>query len=245
MLICKSCGKNVGSFDNQGTKDNPVCFDCANKNTVCCKCGMAVSISDYVSDDGKKYCRSCFDQHSKEKREISSPKTAETAPGIVEVRRFTRSEKSQKMIVLGCVFGAVGLALAVFRHSFTMPLWGLGLLLSLAMLVSKNRPVLTFFDSCLKFRLAWIMPERVLRYEDILDVRSEGMKLVVSSSGRVKELRIRMGLFDEEYHNEIEKLLRNIAATKTLEPSRRMQHESSDDVIEITVSSDIQEPIQV
>jgi hypothetical protein len=68
MLKCKTCGKKVGFLDNQGNNDNPICFDCANKNMFCEKCNKSISVSDYMSYEGKKICPICFEQISKEER---------------------------------------------------------------------------------------------------------------------------------------------------------------------------------
>jgi hypothetical protein len=60
---CKKCGTMVGTFDNYGSKADPLCFDCAN-NQTCEECGAKISVSKQIDFNNKRLCRSCYNRLS-------------------------------------------------------------------------------------------------------------------------------------------------------------------------------------
>jgi hypothetical protein len=60
---CSLCDCGLGRFDNYGTDQRPLCFDCSN-NVTCAKCGKRISVDRQISSDKGILCRSCVNAES-------------------------------------------------------------------------------------------------------------------------------------------------------------------------------------
>lgn len=67
---CTQCNTNLSLMENYGTRDNILCFNCANSLT-CSECGIKVDVNDQIKSNAKIYCPPCH--------EASSQKTISTA----------------------------------------------------------------------------------------------------------------------------------------------------------------------
>jgi hypothetical protein len=55
---CIQCNKKLGFLENYGDRNNPLCFDCADKQT-CEECGKKLSVIDQTNYMGRKLCSAC------------------------------------------------------------------------------------------------------------------------------------------------------------------------------------------
>lgn len=56
---CVKCLKIIGSLENYGTTENPLCFDCASK-VKCDLCGDTIPLTDQYPMGTQKICRDCL-----------------------------------------------------------------------------------------------------------------------------------------------------------------------------------------
>jgi|WetSurMetagenome_2_1015567.scaffolds.fasta_scaffold222743_1 hypothetical protein len=60
-LQCSKCAKKIGTLDNHGNSNAPLCFECANSKVECMSCKKIVPIKEIVTDEGNNICKNCHE----------------------------------------------------------------------------------------------------------------------------------------------------------------------------------------
>jgi Zn-dependent protease len=122
-VYCKSCGKKLGFLANQGSDENPLCFDCANKSNICTQCGKSLSVFNQVEYEGRKYCQSCFDQLPKASELTAFEEAPENEPGLTPApspepqagQSPSDGEPKKKRRGIWAVLAGIGVVLLKFK----------------------------------------------------------------------------------------------------------------------------------
>ncbi len=109
--VCSRCKTIIGGFNNYGTAENPLCFECA-KESKCAHCGAQLDVQDQIRYKGKTLCKQCHAAVQASEQQLPHAnvpqKPESTNPG--EDRSFFSSEK--KGIQKGVLGGVVMIAIA-------------------------------------------------------------------------------------------------------------------------------------
>jgi hypothetical protein len=92
---CKLCNKKLGFLGNYGNKNNPMCFDCADKQT-CEECGKKMSVINQTVNMERKLCSECDTRHSR----LSSV-TDDCFPVNTETRKWVDSYFDKFIDIVG------------------------------------------------------------------------------------------------------------------------------------------------
>ncbi len=70
MNTCSHCGNNLNALDNFGTRETPLCYDCA-ATLTCHDCKAPLNPGDIRWDHNTPYCASCIASASAPKEEYT------------------------------------------------------------------------------------------------------------------------------------------------------------------------------
>lgn len=116
---CNLCKKKIGAFDNQGSDEIPLCYDCAHMKSTCENCQKQVDLVELLGNPNSRICRQCREQLSEEERkrkiEEDEKKAAEAQKKLPKkANPLETFLKSKFLLVSSIVLASVSLIALIY-----------------------------------------------------------------------------------------------------------------------------------